>query len=151
MTDLSQNLTIVLLVLGLVTLTGIGSMIWAYQGSGSIAVLFLEVIPPPIALEESNRRSFETGVRDYCSGHYRRAIGSFTQVIQRSPNCPEAHHNYALAMANQRQDDKATAAFLKTADLYVKQDDRAGVDLVKSHLIALRQRKRDREAKASKS
>lgn len=151
MSDLSENLTIVLLVLGLVTLTGVGSMIWAYQGGGSIAVLFLEVIPPPIALEASSRRSFETGIRDYCSGHYRHAIASFTQVIKRSPDCPEAHHNYALAMANQRQDDKATAAFLKTADLYAKQDDRAGVDLVKSHLIALRQRKRDREAKASKS
>ncbi len=151
MTDLSENLTIVLLVLGLVTLTGVGSMIWAYQGGGSIAVLFLEVIPPPITLEESSRRSFETGIRDYCSGHYSHAIASFTQVIKQSPDCPEAHHNYALAMANQRQDDKATAAFLKTADLYAKQDDRAGVDLVKSHLIALRQRKRDREAKASKS
>ncbi len=151
MSDLSENLTIVLLVLGLVTLTGVGLMIWAYQGGGSIAVLFLEVIPPPMALETLSRRSFETGIRNYCSGDYRRAIGSFTQVIQRSPDCPEAHHNYALAMANQRQDDKATVAFLKTADLYARQDDRAGVDLVKCHLIALRQRKRDREAKASNS
>lgn len=151
MTDLSENLTIVLLVLGLVTLTGVGSMIWAYQGGGSVVVLFLEVIPPPITLEESSRRSFETGVRDYCSGHYNRAVTAFSQVIKRSPDCAEAHHNYALAMANQRQDDKATAAFLTTADLYAKQDDRAGVDLVKTHLIALRQRKRDREAKASKS
>ena len=151
MTDLSENLTIVLLVLGLVTLTGVGSMIWAYQGGGSVVVLFLEVIPPPITLEESGRRSFETGVRDYCSGHYRRAITAFSQVIKRSPDCAEAHHNYALAMANQRQDDKATAAFLTTADLYAKQDDRAGVDLVKTHLIALRQRKRDREARSTKS
>lgn len=151
MTDLSENLTIVLLVLGLVTLTGVGSMIWAYQGGGSVAVLFLEVIPPPVTLEESSRRSFEMGVRDYCSGHYNRAVTAFSQVIKRSPDCAEAHHNYALAMANQRQDDKATAAFLTTADLYAKQDDRAGVDLVKTHLIALRQRKRDREAKASKS
>ncbi len=150
MTDLSGNLTIVLLVLGLVTLTGVGSMIWAYQGGGSIAVLFLEVIPPPITLEESSRRSFETGVRDYCSGHYSRAITAFSQVIKRSPDCPEAHHNYALAMANQRQDDKATAAFLTTADLYATQDDRAGVDLVKTHLIALRQRKRDREGRSTK-
>ena len=151
MTDLSANLTIVLLVLGLVTLTGVGSMVWAYQGGGSVAVLFLEVIPPPIALEGPSRRSFETGIRNYCSGQYKQATTAFAQVIQRSPDCPEAHHNYALAMANQRQDDKATAAFLKTADLYVNQGDRNGVDLVKSHLIALRQRKRDREARSAKT
>jgi hypothetical protein len=69
------------------------------------------------------------------------------QVIQADETLAEARHNYALSLANQREDDKATAAFLKAAELYLAMDDRDSADLVKQHLMALRQRKRDREAK----
>jgi tetratricopeptide (TPR) repeat protein len=147
----SENFAIVLLVLGLSTLMGAGSMVWAYQGSGSIAVLFLEVMPAPDALtDEDLRRSFNAGVGEYCKGYYKRSAQQFAQVIKLDETLPEAHHNYALALANQRQDDKATAAFLKAAELYLKGADRDSADLVKQHLLALRQRKFDREAESLK-
>jgi tetratricopeptide (TPR) repeat protein len=146
---ISENFAIVLLVLGLSTLVGAGSMMWAYQGSGSIAVLFLEVIPAPDRLTDDKlRRSFNVGVGEYCKGYYRRSMQQFVQVLKIETDLPEAHHNYALALANQRQDDKATASFLKAAELYLKLDDRNSADLVKQHLLALRQRKFDREAES---
>jgi tetratricopeptide (TPR) repeat protein len=146
----SENLAIVLLVLGLSTLVGAGSMVWAYQGSGSIAVLFLEVVPVPDRCPETLRRNFNAAVADYCKGDYRRASQQFGQMLKLNENLPEIHHNHALALANQRQDDKATASFLKAAELYLKLDDRDSADLVKQHLLALRQRKFDREAESLK-
>ncbi len=147
----SENFAIVLLVLGLSTLVGAGSMMWAYQGSGSITVLFLEVIPVPDRLtDEELRRSFNLGVAEYCKGYYRRSMQQFAQFLKLDQAFPEAHHNYALALANQRQDDKATVSFLKAAELYLKLDDRNSADLVKRHLLALRQRKFDREAESLK-
>jgi tetratricopeptide (TPR) repeat protein len=147
----TENFAIVLLVLGLATLVGAGSMVWAYQGSGSVAMLFLEVIPAPGRLTDDGfRRAFNIGVGEYCKGYYRRSSQQFAQMIKLDPNLPEAHHNYALALANQRQDDKATAAFLKAAEMYLKVDDRDSADLVKLHLLALRKRKFDRQAESLK-
>jgi hypothetical protein len=144
----SENFAIVLLVLGLATLLGAGSMIWAYQGSGSVAVLFREVVPAPDRLtHQAIRQLFELGVGEYCKGYYRRSAYYFSQVIKLDETLAEARHNYALSLANQREDDKATASFLKAADLYLKVNDRDSADLVKQHLLAVRQRKRDREAK----
>jgi tetratricopeptide (TPR) repeat protein len=132
------NFAILMLVLGIATLLGAGSMMWAYQGAGSIAVVFLEVMPVPNGLNDEMRSLFQSGVSEYCKGQYRRSANYFGQVLRLAPNLAVAHHNHALALANQREVTKATQAFLRAADLYTQADDRLSADLVKQHLQALK-------------
>ena len=134
----TTNFAILLFVLGVVTLIGVSSMVWAYQGTGSIAVIFLEVMPVPTNVSEEVRSLFQRGVSEYCKGQYRRSANYFVQVLRLSPDLGIAHHNYALALANQREITKATKAFLAAAKCYTQTGDRLSVDLVKQHLRTLK-------------
>lgn len=142
-----DKLIIAIVVLGFVASFGVGIMIWAYQGSGSVAVIFREVIPVPVNLADDALTRFQAGVAAYIAGQYRRAADAFTQVIQQYPDCAAAVHNLGLSLANQRQDDRAARQLLKAADLYFVQADPDSADLVKAQLLKLRQRKRDRESR----
>jgi tetratricopeptide (TPR) repeat protein len=134
----TTNFAILMLVLGIATLIGAGSMMWAYQGAGSIAVIFLEVMPVPEGLNDEIRSLFQSGVSEYCKGQYRRSANYFVQVLRLAPTIAAAHHNHALALANQREITKATKAFLKAAEVYTQENDRLSTDLVKQHLQALK-------------
>jgi tetratricopeptide (TPR) repeat protein len=130
----------VLVLLALVASGGIGVMVWAYLGSGSVSVLFTEVNPAPPNLPSASQQPFQAGIGAYITGHYRRAIASFNRVIQQQPNCAEAQHNLGLAHANLRQDDTATVYLVKAAQLYADQGDQVGVEFVKLHLQTLQRR-----------
>lgn len=140
----SNNFWIVFLVLGLVASVGMGSMIWAYQGAGSVTVIFREVVPlsegQQANLSEEMRSSFQRGVSEYCRGQYRRSAGLFAQVLKGNPEVGEAWHNSALCLANQREITKATRAFLTAAEVYTKVGDRASAELVKQHLQLLKRK-----------
>jgi tetratricopeptide (TPR) repeat protein len=142
---MSSNLIIVLTVLLLLAIAGAGSMIWAYVGSGSLAVLFQEVISAPKHLSPQTLQLFQTGIGTYVRQRYRTAIDQFTQVIQEESTCAAAYHNRGLALANLNQDDQATTNLIKAAELYLSQGDQASAGLVKQHLVALKVRSRDRQ------
>jgi hypothetical protein len=120
-------------------------MIWAYNGSGSVAVLFREVMPVPPDLSESHEQLFQQGVAAYISGRYRRSADRFSQILNQSTACVAAVHNLGLSLANLRQDDRATRALLKAADLYQTAGDSDSAELVKRQLVKLRHRKLARE------
>jgi hypothetical protein len=139
------NSIIVIGTIGLIASVGLGILIWAYNGAGSVAVLFREVMPVPRDLTDADQTIFQQGVAAYITGRYRRSADRFSQI----PSHPAALHNLGLALANLRQDDRATRELLKAAAQYQTRDDRPSIDLVKYQLGKLRQRKRDREAAAT--
>jgi tetratricopeptide (TPR) repeat protein len=139
------NLGLVIVVLSGVAGAFVGSMLWAYQGAGSVAVLFREVMPVPEGLGEGARSAFQSGVSAYIAGNYRPAIGAFSKVLQADPNCLAARHNRGLAYANLRQEDSATANLLAAAEGYGAQGDGKSVALIKRQLEAIRLRKLARE------
>jgi tetratricopeptide (TPR) repeat protein len=142
---MSFHLVIGLAIFILIAGLGAGTMIWAYAGAGSVAVLFQEVISPPAGLPAEALQSFQMGIGAYLRQRYQAAIAAFTQVLQTKANCAAAHHNCGLAFANLNRDDQATASLLKAAELYLEQGDRASASLVKQHLTALKTRKLVRE------
>ena len=145
-----SNFTIVLLVLGFVASAFVGAMVWAYQGTGSIDVVFLEVMPVPLELSQDVRSLFKRGVSQYCRGQYRSSANYFVQVLRVSPDLGVAYHNYALALANQREITKSTKAFLSAAERYTQVGDRLSADLVKQHLRTLKRSvKKENKADAS--
>ena len=145
-----SNFTIVLLVLGLVASLFVGSMVWAYKGTGSINVVFLEVMPVPSELSKEVRSLFQHGVGQYCRGQYRSSANYFVQVLRVNPDLGVAYHNYALALANQREITKSTKAFIAAAERYIQVGDRLSADLVKQHLRTLKRSvKKETTAEAS--
>ncbi len=139
------NLIAAIVTLGCVAIFGLGMMIWAYNGAGSVAVLFREVIPVPQDLSGTHQRLFQQGVAAYISGQYRRSVDRFSQILNQSAPCAAAVHNLGLSLANLRQDDRATRQLLKAAALYQTAGDSNSADLVKRQLVKLRQRKLARE------
>jgi tetratricopeptide (TPR) repeat protein len=139
------NLGLVIVVLSGVAGAFVGTMLWAYQGSGSVAVLFREVMPVPEGLSDAARSAFQSGVSTYIAGNYRPAIGSFSKALQADPSCQAARHNRGLAYANLRQEDSATINLLAAAEGYGAMGDRKSVALVKRQLEAIRLRKLSRE------
>ncbi len=144
-THLLTVITVLIFVAGL----GLGVMVWAYQGAGSVAFLFSEVMPVPVELSGVSQQCFQAGIAAYITGRYRRSIERFTRAASQQPTCGAAMHNIGLAWANLRQDDKATTYLLKAAELYHQADDPASVRLVKQQLGKLRSRKFARESSAN--
>jgi hypothetical protein len=133
------NLRIVIAVLVLVVGSSLGIMFWAYQGAGSVSVLFAEVMPAPRPyLSDDAQRLFQEGISAYIRGQYRRSVDRFSRVVAAEAGCAAAVHNLGLALANSRQDDKATAQLLKAGTLYLQAEDPASAALVKLHLNKLR-------------
>jgi hypothetical protein len=135
------NLIIAIVTLGGIAASGLGILIWAYNGSGSVVVLFREVMPVPDDLGATEQTLFQQGIAAYITGQYRRSAARFSQIRTH----PAALHNLGLALANLRQDDRATRELLNAAAAYQEIDDRPAIDLVKRQLTKIRQRKRDRE------
>jgi hypothetical protein len=140
------NLITAIVTLGFVASFGLGMMIWAYNGAGSVAVLFREVMPVPPDLAGAHQHLFQQGVAAYISGQYRRSADRFSQILNPSAPCVAAVHNLGLSLANLRQDDRATRELLKAAALYQTAGDSDSAELVKRQLVKLRQRKLAREA-----
>jgi tetratricopeptide (TPR) repeat protein len=137
---------IVVTVLGI----GLGTMVWAYLGKGSISVLFKEPVlssPEFPATDAGSKASvyFKQGIEAYQSGNYRQAKDKFSSAIQKVSSLAEAYHNRGLAFANLRSDDEAVANLISASELYQKQGNGLGIDIIKQNLAALKQRKLERE------
>jgi tetratricopeptide (TPR) repeat protein len=138
------HVAVVIGVLTVVAGFGFGIMTWAYSGAGSVSVLFREVIPVPVDLDDSRRSLFQRGIANYIRGQYRLASEAFSQVLAAYPDCSAAQHNLGLTYANLRQDDKAAKALLKASQLYLDRADPASINLIKQHLESIRRRKNTR-------
>lgn len=147
----TANLLTVLTATTLVAGIGIGSMIWAYVGAGSVVVLFQDPISPSSQTSaDDSAKAFQQGCLAYKAGQYRAAIEHFNQVIQLNATFAEAFHNRGLAFANLRRDDDATRNLLKASELYLERGDRSSMTVIKQNLEALKQRKQAREAAKQK-
>ena len=140
------NFLIVFIAITVVASVGIGSMVWAYVGAGSRAVLFKEPIFN-VASDPKNEalQQFQQGIVSFREGRYPAAIEQFTQAIQLAPTFAEIYHDRGLAFANLRRDDDATFNLVKASELYLERGDRASVTIVKQNLEALKARKQARE------
>ena len=125
---------------------GIGTMIWAYKGSGSTAVLFPKAIAAPSFPSDAASLSdlFKQGYDAYTRGKYRQAIEKFNEAIGLAP-IAQAYHNRGLAFANLRQDDDAAINLVRAGEIYAQQENEAGIATVKQNLLALKARKQARE------
>ena len=139
-------LTLVAVVAGV----GIGAMIYAYQGAGSVSILFEQALPLPASIPDSPAGTeaavqFQQGYSAYQQKNYRRAIDHFTRAIQQVSTLAEAYHNRGLAYANLRQDDDSVVNLLSASELYSEQNKPEQLSLLKQHLEAIRQRKLARQ------
>ncbi len=142
----TANFLIVCIAITVVAGVGIGSMIWAYVGAGSRAVLFKEPILNVISDQKNEAlQQFQQGIIAFREGRYLAAIEEFTQVIQLDSTWAEVYHDRGLAFANLRRDDDATFNLVKASELYLERGDRASVTIVKQNLEALKARKQARE------
>ena len=139
-------LTLVTVVAGV----GIGAMIYAYQGAGSLSILFEQPIPIPAALPDSQAGTeaavqFQQGYNAFGQKNYRQAINHFIRAIQQVSTLAEAYHNCGLAYANLRQDDDSVVYLLTASELYGEQGKGEQLSLLKHHLEAIRERKLARQ------
>lgn len=142
----TANFLIVFIAITVVAGIGIGSMVWAYVGAGSRAVLFKEPIFNIVSEQENEAlQQFQQGIVAFREGRYPSAIEQFTQVIQLDSTFAEVYHDRGLAFANLRRDDDATFNLVKASELYLERGDRASVTIVKQNLEALKARKQARE------
>ena len=142
----TTNFLIVFIAITVVAGVGIGSMIWAYVGAGSRAVLFKEPILNIVSDQKNEAlQQFQQGIIAFREGRYLAAIEQFTQVIQLDSTLAEVYHDRGLAFANLRRDDDASFNLVKASELYLERGDRASVTIVKQNLEALKARKQARE------
>ncbi|MCL2923624.1 MAG: hypothetical protein MGF17_03090 [Trichodesmium sp. MAG_R04] len=125
--------------IGLIASVGIGTMIYAYRGQGTISVLFTQ--PISISLEAEAAVNFQQGCEAFQVGNYQQAIKKFTEVIQNNSNIVQAYHNRGLAFANLRQDDESVANLLQAAELYLQEGNQPAIAIVKKNLELLKARK----------
>lgn len=129
---------------------GIGAMIYAYLGAGSLSILFEQAIPLPATVPDSEAGTeaqvqFQQGYNAYQQKNYRQAIDYFSRAIQQVSTLAEAYHNRGLAYANLRQDDQSVVNLLSASELYGQQDKGEQLILLKQHLEAIRERKLARQ------
>jgi len=132
-----------LLCIGLIASIGIGTMIYAYSGQGSISVLFTE--PISISSEAEAAVNFEQGCEAFQIGNYQQAINKFTEAIQNNSNTAEAYHNRGLAYANLRQDDESVTNLLEAGELYIQEGNQQAIATLKKNLQLLKARKDSRK------
>lgn len=144
------NFLIWLIVIGIIAIIGLGSMIQAYSGSGSLAVLFTEPIAPsPLpTLNADAAVQFQQACEAHRKGKYREASDRFTQAARLDETFAEAFHNLGLVTANLRQDNNAAQYLLLAGERYLEQDNTAGYEQVKQALGLLKARKLAKEAAA---
>lgn len=129
--------------IGLIASIGIGTMIYAYRGQGTISVLFTQ--PISISSETEAAINFKQGCEAFQAGNYQQAINKFTEVIQNNSNIAQAYHNRGLAFANLRQDDESVANLLQAAELYLQEGNQKAIAIVKKNLELLKARKDSRK------
>ena len=129
--------------IGLIASIGIGTMIYAYRGQGTISVLFIQ--PISISSEAGAAINFKQGCEAFQAGNYQQAINKFTEVIQNNSNIAQAYHNRGLAFANLRQDDESVANLLQAAELYLQEGNQKAIAIVKKNLELLKARKDSRK------
>ncbi len=115
---------------------GLGVMLWAYRGRGSLAVLFTQAVAAEPSVASP---CWQQGLEAFAQGDYRRARDRFSAVARSQPDCGAAYHNLALALANLRQMDEAVACLLQASERYGARGDRPSLNLIKQHLTALKQ------------
>ncbi|MGB3401950.1 MAG: hypothetical protein WBA77_04605 [Microcoleaceae cyanobacterium] len=140
-----------LILIGTIASIGIGSMVYAYKGQGSVSVLFDEPLPLPTSLPDSDSGTeaavqFQEGKDAYQAGQYRKAIDYFTQAIEQEASLAQAYHNRGLAYANLLQDDDSVVNLLNASELYAQQDNQDALRLLKQHLLSIKERKLKRES-----
>ena len=123
---------------------GVGAMLRAYIGAGSVSVLFPEPIPaprePPADGEAEAVEYFERGIEAYRSGNYRQALARFNRAIQLASNFAEAYHNRGLTFANLLQDNEAAKNLVSASELYAQQGKEEAIAIVKQNLETLKSR-----------
>jgi tetratricopeptide (TPR) repeat protein len=145
--EITNFLTWFLFIAGVIGI-GLGVMVRAYIGSGSISILFPDpVLAPPavLAADTEAAAQFQQGVAAFQAGKYRKAVNRFSQAIQRVSTFAEAYHNRGLAFANLRQDDDAARNLVKAGEGYLEQGNQDAFATVKQNLEALKARKQARE------
>ncbi|MBE9040627.1 hypothetical protein IQ235_07515 [Oscillatoriales cyanobacterium LEGE 11467] len=143
--DILIGFIVLLLVLGI----GLGTMIWAYVGSGSTSILFPDPIsildrkngPSLDSMEEIATTTFNRGTDAYKQKKYRQAIEDFTACIDRMSSLAEAYHNRGLAFANLYQDREAVENLVKAGELYAEGNYEPGLRQIRQHLEILQTRK----------
>ncbi|WP_426561435.1 tetratricopeptide repeat protein [Dapis sp. BLCC M172] len=134
-----------LIFFGLITSIGIGAMIYAYRGQGSISVLFTEPISKSELIPPEAAVNFQQGCEAFQLGNYQQAINNFTEAIQNNSNIAEAYHNRGLAFANLRQDDESVANLLQAGQLYLQEGNQEAIAIVKKNLESLKARKESKK------
>jgi thioredoxin-like negative regulator of GroEL len=134
-------------VVAAIAIFGLGTMIRAYSGSGSLAVLFTEPIAPNPApsLNPEAATRFQQGCDLYRAQKYQQARDRFTQATQLDNTFAEAFHNLGLVTANLRQDNAAAQHLLQAGDRYLEQSNLDGYSQVKQALESLKARKEAKE------
>jgi thioredoxin-like negative regulator of GroEL len=143
----NTSLLIWFIVIALIATLGLSSMIQAYWGSGSLAVLFPDPIAPnPVpTLNPEAATQFQQGCEAYQLKQYRRASDRFTTATQLDPTFSEAFHNLGLITANLRQDNAAAQHLLQAGERYLEQSNTEGYTQVKQALEQLKERKQAKE------
>ncbi|MGB3531963.1 MAG: hypothetical protein WBA13_00435 [Microcoleaceae cyanobacterium] len=140
-----------LISIGTLAVIGVGTMISAYKGTGSISILFNEPLSLPTALPDSDSGTeaavqFQEGYNAYKAGQYRKAIDYFTRAIEHQASLAQAYHNRGLAYANLRQDDNSVVSLLSASEFYAQQDNKDALLQLKQHLQLIKARKLNRES-----
>jgi tetratricopeptide (TPR) repeat protein len=120
---------------------GLGTMVSAYWGKGSVAVLFPEPVglgEPVSTVNPEAASRFQQGCDAYGTGQYRQAVVQFQAALQLDPNLAEAQHNLARATANLRRVTEAIAELVKASELYSQQGNGAMLAQLKQDLETLR-------------
>ncbi|MDY7008271.1 MAG: tetratricopeptide repeat protein [Cyanobacteriota bacterium] len=130
-----------LLFFGLISSIGIGAMIYAYRGKGSISVLFTEFISTSSSIPSEAEVNFKQGCEAFQKGNYQQAINEFTEALKNNSTIAEAYHNRGLAFANLRQDDESVENLLQAGELYIKQKNQDAMMILKKNLELLKARK----------
>lgn len=130
-----------LIALSVILTIGLGSMIWAYVGSGSVTLLFDQPVPLPTAtpaIETEATQWFQQGYTAFQARQYQTAATCFQRSIQADRSLAEAHHNLGLALANWRRDREAVNALVEASQLYAQNGNRQAIDHLKHQLETLK-------------
>jgi tetratricopeptide (TPR) repeat protein len=132
-----------LIFLILIVGIGLGAMLSAYWGKGSVAVVFPEPIAaenmPVPTLNPDAATVFQQGCEAYRTGHYRQAVEWFSQALHLDPQLAEAYYNRGRASANLRRITEAVADLVKASELYLEQGNVAPIAQLKQDLELLKQ------------
>ncbi|MDY6937261.1 MAG: hypothetical protein SWY16_06300 [Cyanobacteriota bacterium] len=139
--DILTGSIVLFLVLGI----GVGTLVWAYVGSGSTSVVFPQPVPLPEATEddrvdEAIAREFLAGTEAYEAKKYDRAVENFSTCIERSGQFAQAYHNRGLALANLCRDREAAANLVKAGECYAEGNNEGGVRQIRQNLETLQAR-----------